>query len=291
MKFHRDLSLEPVDLEWLRIELLPGAPYSVRHTRLEHTVGIAIERQRGSHAFGSDRLQDFDTWTGTLAYTPPQLETRSESDQGGEYLALRFQDAATLGWSVPVRRLERRPSFDGQRKLLDVALRLRRALMVPSFEPEELNVLAVRMILLAQQVIQDARVRAPTDPMSRLQIARVLERIEADIAEPLRLAELAATAGLPLLRFVRSFTRAVGLTPHAYVVERRLQRARWMLRHSKISLAEAAVACGFVHQSHLGAALKRAIGLTPRQLRERMIPCVFPDRHFFGGYGVPSRWV
>ncbi len=103
--------------------------------------------------------------------------------------------------------------------------------------------------------------------MNRLQIARVLDHIEADIAEPLRLAELAATAELPLLRFVRSFTRVVGLTPHAYVMERRLQHARRMLRYSGVSLAETAVACGFVHQSHLGAALKRAIGRTPGQLR------------------------
>ena len=258
-----------MDLGWVRIELFPGAPYSVRHALLEHTVGIAIERQHGSHAFGSDRLQDFDTWTGTVAYTPPNLETRSESDQGGEYLALRFPDAPKLGWTTAGRRLEMRPSLGGQRRVLEVALRLRRALLVPSSEPEELNALSVRMILLAQHVIAATNLHTAVDPMNRLQIARVLDYIEADIAEPLRLAELAATAELPLLRFVRSFTKVVGLTPHAYVMERRLQHARRMLIGSKTSLAEIAVACGFVHQSHLGVALKRAIGLTPRQLRYR----------------------
>jgi AraC family transcriptional regulator len=268
MKFHRDIGCKPVDLGWVRIELLPGSPYCVRHVPLEHTVGIAIERQHGVHAFGSDHLQDYDTWTGTLAYTPPELETYSESDEGGEYLALRFPDAAGLGWSTPVLRQEKRPSFEGQREVLELALRLRRALLVPSIEPQALDALAGRMILLAERVIEGTNARTAPDPMNRLQIVRVLDRIEADIAEPLRLAELARTAELPLLRFIRSFTRAVGLTPHAYVMERRLQRARRMLSHSKISLAEAAAACGFAHQSHLGVALKRALGLTPRQLRQ-----------------------
>lgn len=60
--------------------------------------------------------------------------------------------------------------------------------------------------------------------------SQVLEYIDAAVDGPLGLDELARVAGMPLLRFLRSFSNAVGTTPHAYVTERRLQQARRLLR-------------------------------------------------------------
>ena len=221
MKFHPDSSPNMADLGWAQIELLPGRPYCVRHTQPRHTVGIAIERQRGVHAFGSDRLRDYDTWTGTLAYTPPGIETYSESDTGGEYLVLRFSRASQLGWQTPGRRRELRPSFAGQREVLEVALQLRRALVAPWVEPGAVEALSARMILLAQTVLECPDIRAGVDPQDRSRIVRVLDRIEAGIAEPLRLPELAVIAELPLLRFLP-------LTPMSWSAGCSMRDASWV---------------------------------------------------------------
>jgi AraC family transcriptional regulator len=83
----------------------------------------------------------------------------------------------------------------------------------------------------------------------------------------LSLVELAHLAGLPLLRFLRGFTSIFGATPHAYVTERRLQRARRRLRSGDESIAAIATDCGFTHQSHFGAVLKNRLGLSPLQYR------------------------
>src|SRR5260370_19184558 len=97
--------------------------------------------------------------------------------------------------------------------------------------------------------------------------SRVLEYIDDTIDGRLGLDELARVAGMPLLRFLRSFASAVGSTPHAYITERRLQQARRLLRSTDEPVSPIAADCGFTHQSHLGAVLKERLGLSPPQYR------------------------
>ena len=52
-----------IDLGWASVALLPSAPYSVRDASHRYVVGLAFERQRGVHAIGFDKRQDFDAWS------------------------------------------------------------------------------------------------------------------------------------------------------------------------------------------------------------------------------------
>ena len=98
--------------------------------------------------------------------------------------------------------------------------------------------------------------------------ARVLQYIHDALDTALSLDEMASVAGLPLLRFLRSFSQAVGSTPHAYITETRLQKARTLLHTTNDSLVAISLECGFAHQSHLGAAFKERLGVTPGEYRE-----------------------
>jgi AraC-like DNA-binding protein len=93
-----------------------------------------------------------------------------------------------------------------------------------------------------------------------LQAARA--RIDDDPAAAHTLATLAHEAGLSRYALVRSFARATGLTPHAYLVQRRLQSARRLIAQG-LPLGEAALASGFADQSHLTRLFVRSYGLTP----------------------------
>ncbi|KHA75839.1 AraC family transcriptional regulator, partial [Janthinobacterium lividum] len=57
-------------------------------------------------------------------------------------------------------------------------------------------------------------------------MARVLKLIACQFGQGLTLEQLAADDGLPVLRFLRDFSRATGMTPHAYIVETRMQAVR-----------------------------------------------------------------
>lgn len=112
--------------------------------------------------------------------------------------------------------------------------------------------------------------RQPRGPFGRIPgqgIARVVDLVEAQIDQDLRLASLADAASMSLYHFARSFRATTGMSPHAYVLSRRVARARVMLDGNAASLAEVALACGFSSQAHLTTAFRRGLGLTPGAYR------------------------
>ena len=255
-----------VDLGWARVALLPSAPYSIHYEAHWCVLGLAFERQRGVHAMGGDRRQDFDAWPGELAFTAPGVDVFSESGKGGEYLTMHLTGIAPdmkldESWSVP------RTVFHGDRQAVQLGWYLRRLMLAsqPQFQPIE-----VQAAMLLDHSL--SRLKLPRRTPGRYDLerklhSRVLEYIDDAIDGTLGLDELARVAGMPVLRFLRSFSSAVGCTPHVYVTERRLQRARTLLRSTNDPVASIAADCGFAHQSHLGAALKERLGLSPCQYR------------------------
>lgn len=102
-------------------------------------------------------------------------------------------------------------------------------------------------------------------------IAKVRQRLDDAPQMPVSLGELADMAGLSRYQLLRSFARALGITPHAYLVQRRVQIARRLIAGGH-SLSQAALAAGFADQSHMSRAFNRQLGLTPGRYRRAMQP-------------------
>jgi AraC-like DNA-binding protein len=103
--------------------------------------------------------------------------------------------------------------------------------------------------------------------LSRERLKRVLDYIEAHLASPLSLGQLAAVACLSPYHFGRCFRRSMGVGPYRYVLKRRIQRARHLLLHSDMPLTGIAEAVGFDSQSSLTARFSREVGVSPGRLR------------------------
>ncbi|PZU86803.1 MAG: AraC family transcriptional regulator [Chelatococcus sp.] len=97
-------------------------------------------------------------------------------------------------------------------------------------------------------------------------VARVKQLIEARHDEDLSLAELAQAAGMPRHHLIRAFRRETGLTPHAWLVDVRVRRARERLRRGEMP-GEVAAATGFCDQAHLTRTFKARLGVTPGAFR------------------------
>jgi AraC-like DNA-binding protein len=93
-------------------------------------------------------------------------------------------------------------------------------------------------------------------------VARALQYLDAQYADQVDLATLAAVAGIPRVRLLRAMKRATGMTPHAWLVDRRVRAARHLLGRGEAP-AEVAQACGFCDQSHLNRVFKARIGVSP----------------------------
>ena len=93
-------------------------------------------------------------------------------------------------------------------------------------------------------------------------IALARGMIDDDPARSVTLTELAAASGLSRFQLLRGFFRVTGFTPHAYLVQRRIDLARRLIAR-RMSLAEAALASGFADQSHMTRIFVRKYGVSP----------------------------
>ena len=97
-------------------------------------------------------------------------------------------------------------------------------------------------------------------------LRRAAEFLDAHCGEGVSLDQLSQVADLSPTQLIRSFRRRFGLTPHAYLIDRRIRLARQRLRQGE-GLAEVALATGFADQAHLQRTFKRLVAATPGQYR------------------------
>lgn len=238
----------------IQVELLPRTAYSVRDPLSRCALGIALERQQGVHAIGTDRRADFDTWPGTLAYTPLGVDVFSESGDGGEYLVVRWTSGDVPGLDGTSNH---RRQWAPHGAALRQAHGLRRLLLA-----NERDDLAIEQATLEFISLERGKMVLP-DQRMRTVYRQVLERITAEFDQQLSIAQLAFSVGKTPLVFLREFTRMVGITPHAFIVETRVQAARALIQGGQLPLSRIAADCGFAHQSHMGVAFRKVLGQTP----------------------------
>lgn len=99
--------------------------------------------------------------------------------------------------------------------------------------------------------------------LARWQVRRTLAHVEANLASKLETRGLADVVSFSRSHFSRAFKRSLGVPPMAYVLTRRVERAKLMIATTREQLTEIALACGFADQSHLNRSFRRVVGTTP----------------------------
>jgi AraC family transcriptional regulator len=99
------------------------------------------------------------------------------------------------------------------------------------------------------------------------QIRAVQAYVETHLHQQISLADLAAAAGLSSFHFLRSFKGSLGSTPARYVMDRRMERARYLLKIGDSTVSEIGIGVGFEDVSHFSRAFRRAMGVTPSAFR------------------------
>ncbi|NUT78965.1 helix-turn-helix transcriptional regulator [Pseudomonas sp. C1C7] len=237
------------------IELLPGAAYATRYVASQSAIGFAFDSQRGVHAIGSDRVLPFDAVPNGLAFVPVGCDVLSESPKGGEYLrVLRTDGVALTGDRAFNNRIDP--------QAIALALRMRGALLRPSVEDDW----EAWALGLAERAQGDEVLAFGSITGSRMRLLD--EFIEAGLDGSLGVKAMADLLGLSEGYFMRAFKLATGQSPHGYLIDRRVARARALMRDSKATLAEIALVCGFNSQAHMATVFRQRLGVSPGELRK-----------------------
>lgn len=116
------------------------------------------------------------------------------------------------------------------------------------------------------------------DVYERLACARAF--IDACYDQPLNLGQIAGQAHFSRYHFIRLFRRVFALTPHQYLIRRRIERAKQLLAGSDLSVTEICFAVGFQSLGSFSALFRRYVGHSPAVYRARRALSVPPRRPF-----------
>jgi len=105
-------------------------------------------------------------------------------------------------------------------------------------------------------------------PPHKIRVA--MDYIETNLCDDVTLESIATAAGVSPFRFARGFKRATGRAPHQYVVMRRLEKAKELLRSTDRAIGDVARTVGFSTPSHFTSVFRRHCGATPRRFRENL---------------------
>lgn len=112
-----------------------------------------------------------------------------------------------------------------------------------------------------------SRDHAPTEQLSRQDLQRLTAFVDEHLARGISLKDLADLVGYSPDHLSRLFKRAIGVTPYQYILDRRVERVKTLLRDRSLSIAKIALRCGFASQAHLNVTFKARTGVTPGAYR------------------------
>ena len=99
------------------------------------------------------------------------------------------------------------------------------------------------------------------------QLRQIIDYVEAHLDQEIKLETLAQLLKMSQFHFSRLFKQAIGLSPHQYLIQQRVERAKHLLKTSDRLIVEVALECGFNSHSHLSKQFRQLTGVTPKAYR------------------------
>jgi AraC-like DNA-binding protein len=265
----------PDQVEYQQVDGVPGlvlgsARFSDfgfdRHFHLDYHIGLVTEGVQRQWFGGKTVLLG----PGCISVMPPGEMHDGIAENGAAYTLKTFRLSQELvsELAAEIGDTHREPELAGafldDPALAGHLLRLHDAMQRSSdadgfdVQTEWLNLL--EFLLRESRAIVPATFKGGLSPQ---QWSRVREFSLSHLDEKLTLETLAAICGLGKFQFLRQFKQSVGMTPHAWLMRLRLERACALLASHSLAIVDIAQAVGFYDQSHFNRAFRQAFGVAP----------------------------
>ncbi|MCQ4633563.1 AraC family transcriptional regulator [Shinella sp. CPCC 100929] len=177
--------------------------------------------------------------------------------------------AEEIGRKVPLEptlgRHKGRQQFAVEPLMLGIAHVLRQACLGQrTLSPIEASGLEHALV---RHLLGPGKAPHPKGQLRASVLARVVEKIESDVAQVLTLDDLASEAGLSPFHFARAFRRTTGLAPHRYVLARRMDLAKNRILNTRLPITDIAASIGFENPHHFRRQFRAEFGVLPGDMR------------------------
>lgn len=251
----------------LYVTLYEAPPYDLKVAPMATPrLSINLRSVAVKGSIGGERARNYSGRRYSLFFTPAQTDAHWTKAEPSRHLNIYFE--ARLFEEVAEGQrgtlVLGRPLLDARRPGLKPwvdALERTMAYGTPCAEDASLG---LARLILAGLTHQSGRCVPTLTPGL---LARLRDYVIAHMDGPVRVADLAAVAGVTPTRLALALNATTGLTPHRFVLDQRLARAMHLLQHTLMEIAEVAMVCGFSSQQHLTTTMRRLVGRTPGCVR------------------------
>jgi AraC family transcriptional regulator len=105
------------------------------------------------------------------------------------------------------------------------------------------------------------------DGLPKYKLKQAFEHMNAHLDEDISLADISDELGISQYYFCRLFKQSTGMTPHAYLIQQRVERSKQLLKQKDLTINEMAIHCGFANPSHFAKHFRKHTGISPKQFR------------------------
>lgn len=259
----------------LHLELFEEPKFEIaEHQHTLHVIACGLSGGATGERWLDGTMERERRHVGDIAIIPAGISHRCNWNITAEFMVLAIEPALLQQVGQDIvngDRIELMPQFMSQQDVLMQGIfatlreelefgKLGGNLLVDSLK----TTLAIH--LLRNYCVTQPKLSSYSDGLSKSALRKVTDYIHHHLYQDLKLTDLSAIAQISPYHFLRLFKQQMGITPHQYILQCRIEKAKHLLQHSTMSISEIAMQTGFCDQSHLTRCFKRAVGATPKQL-------------------------
>lgn len=241
----------------------------------QHTVIIHLNPKTNLERKLDSCRKDYYMSVGDIAIVPAHVNHRvvNKGQCEGLYLALDTQFVANIAYeTINPNRIELKPTFIKSDPLIyHLGLAIKSELETDRFGSRpyvESLTTALAAHIVKKYSTHKVQLDRYNDGLSRYLLRQALDYINSNLQSQLKIAEVATTLGMSSHYFSRLFSQSMGLAPHQYITQRRIEVAKQLLKNTALPIIEITAEVGFNSQSHFITLFKKHVGITPLKYRQ-----------------------
>ncbi|KAF3885214.1 MULTISPECIES: helix-turn-helix domain-containing protein [Nostocales] len=243
----------------------------------DYIINLHFKGMTKAEIMWDGRLLSKNFTRGEITILPPGMSCKGISLEDSDFLVLRLQPnlitqvAGELGYTEQIEIAPNLGVLSPQIQNIGLALKgeLESGCLSGRLYGESLAT-ALASHLLQQHSTFKQNIESYTGGLPKYKLCKILEYINENLERELTLAELASVAEISSYHFARLFKQSTGFTPHQYVINCRIERAKKLLAEKQLSIAEIGDAIGFQSPSHFIALFRKRMAMTPKAYRDRL---------------------